>query len=273
MKSPPLMDAPPALTDAEAEAMRRATESIRRQVRANLANLGKPVNLGNLARGPRDEAVFQQTIGLHQATDADFGAVQADGLQIACKPGCNHCCAARVEALAPEVFLIADHIQELAPKERAALMDRLRTHATATATATATANANANAADPAAPWSQRPTCPLLVNGLCSVYAVRPAVCRKAHSLDVRACETGAPQIPQSLRVVVMAQARSQGTSDAFRDIGLVSSRHELASALLLALTDPTAQSRWLAGDAVFAEPVAPPPSPSSPSSPPGRSGP
>jgi Fe-S-cluster containining protein len=250
MKPLPLVHGPPALTDAEAAAMQRAAQAVRRQA------------VANMAQRPREEAVVQQTIWLHQATDAEMASAQADGLKVACQPGCKHCCAARVEALAPEVFLIADQVQQLAPKDKAALVDRLQTHATTTqniaqdAAHDITQNTRQDATQDTTPWSQRPTCPLLVNSLCSVYAVRPAVCRKAHSLDVKACEAGAPQIPQSLRVVVTAQARSQGTSDAFRDVGLVSSRHELASALLLALTDATAQSRWLAGDAVFAQAVA-----------------
>ncbi len=235
MKPLPLVHQLPTLTDAEAAAMQRAAQAVRRQA------------VANMAQRPREEAVVQQTIWLHQATDAEITNAQADGVQMACQPGCNHCCAAQVEALAPEVFLILDQVQQQTPEERAALMGRLRAHATTLTT---------EPAGEAKAWSQRPKCPLLVNGLCSVYAVRPAVCRKAHSLDVKACEAGAPQIPQSLRVVVTAQARSQGTSDAFREIGLVSSRHELASALLLALTDSTAQSRWLAGDAVFAQAVA-----------------
>jgi uncharacterized protein len=234
MKPAPNTDTQHSLTELEAAAMRRAAAGIRQQA------------AHGLAQGPLATAVFQQTMWLHQTTDAEIAGAQADGLQVACQTGCHHCCAAKVEALAPEVFLIVDQVQQQTADERAALMDRLQAHATTD---------SLRGARPAAPWSQRPLCPLLVGGLCSVYAVRPAVCRKAHSLDARACETGAPQIPQSLRVLVTAQARSQGTAQALGDVGLGSSSHELVSALLLALTDTTARARWLAGEAVFAQPV------------------
>lgn len=86
---------------------------------------------------------------------------------------------------------------------------------------------------------------------CTIYDVRPSVCRRAHSLDVRKCEANAPEIPQDLGVVVSIEALSNGTSDACRKLGFNTLGHELGLAVLLALFDESAESRWFNGEPVF----------------------
>ena len=100
-------------------------------------------------------------------------------------------------------------------------------------------------------WSRRPKCPFLKNELCAIYDVRPSVCRKAHSLDVTKCQTGASEIPQNLATMVSVAALTKGMSDAYGRLGFDASGHELGRAVLLALSDPTAESRWCSGEAVF----------------------
>jgi uncharacterized protein len=216
----------PALTDEEAAALLRAAQGLRQQA------------LVQMAQVPLAQAVLAQTQLLQSASDAALEAAVAGGVKIACRAGCSHCCATRVEALVPEVFAIAEALLQKAPDDVARVTEQLRAHA--------------STAGGAAPWRQRPPCPLLVDRLCSVYALRPAACRSAHSLDAKACEAGASQIPQSLRIVVTAQARMKGLSDAVRDVGLLPAQHELVSALLVAMTDPSARGRWLQGENVFA---------------------
>jgi uncharacterized protein len=220
---------PPTLTDAETATFLRVAEGLRQQA------------LTQMVRAPLAQSVFAQTVLLQRSSDAAIESAVAGGLKIACRAGCSHCCATRVEALVPEVFAIADALLQKAPLEVAALIERLRTHV-------------ASAGGPA-PWSQRPPCPLLVDRLCSVYTLRPTACRSAHSLDAKACEAGVSQIPQNLRIVVTALARTKGLSDAVRDIGLVPVQTELVSALLVAMTDPSARGRWLQGEDVFAATV------------------
>src|ERR1035437_7617394 len=45
------------------------------------------------------------------------------GVGVACKAGCNHCCRARVEATAPEIFLIVREI-EARPTDELKQLDR-----------------------------------------------------------------------------------------------------------------------------------------------------
>ena len=160
------------------------------------------------------------------------------GVKIACHAGCSHCCSARVEAMAPEVFRISRELAGRPPDELNHLVQRLNAHVVFQSEAAA--------------WSQRTECPFLISGLCSIYDVRPGVCRKAHSLDVRKCQANASEIPQDLGILVGVEALAKGTSGAYRRLGFDASAHELAQAVLLALSDPSAESRWYTGKAVFA---------------------
>lgn len=160
------------------------------------------------------------------------------GAGLACRPGCNHCCSARVEATAPEIFLIAQDIRSRPPEEASFLVQCLQAHA----------------ATPGelAPWRNRAPCPFLRDQLCSIYQVRPGVCRKAHSLDAEACKRHESVIPQNLAVLLSAEALAKGTADAYRQLGFEASAHELVHAVLLALSDATLETRWHAGELVFA---------------------
>ena len=159
------------------------------------------------------------------------------GVKIACRAGCNHCCHARVETIAPEVFRIARELAGRPPDELDDLVQRLSEHVALN--------------NDASSWNQRTECPFLVNALCSIYDVRPSTCRKAHSLDVRNCQINAPEIPQDLEIVIGVEALAKGTKDAYRSLGFDASGHELVRAVLLALSDPSAESRWYSGNGVF----------------------
>jgi uncharacterized protein len=169
------------------------------------------------------------------------GVVQAAierGVTVACQAGCNYCCSARVEAMAPEVFRIAWSLASRPAAELDALVERLRAHV-----ATQTENAS---------WNQSTQCPFLTNGLCSIYDVRPSVCRKAHSQDAEKCRTNASEIPQDLGIVVGVEALAKGTSDAYARLGFDASGYELGQAVLQVLSNPLAESSWYSGSPVFA---------------------
>jgi len=173
-----------------------------------------------------------------QAVDRVIGAVANRGAHIDCKAGCSHCCSARVEAIAPEIFQIARELELRPAAELTETVDRLQAHIAAPG--------QENAA-----WGHRKSCPFLARNLCSIYEVRPAACRKAHSLDVSKCEAHAPEIPQNLEIVLDAEALLRGTSGAYRQRGFDASGHELVRAVLVALLDPSAQARWYRGEQVF----------------------
>lgn len=185
---------------------------------------------------------------LQRGVDRVVDEAVRQGVQLGCKTGCSHCCSARVEAIAPEVFQIVAELESRSATERSEMVERLMAHAT-------TPN------EEAALWNQRKSCPFLTNRLCTIYQVRPAVCRKAHSLDAEKCEAHAPTIPQNLEIALGAEALQRGTSGAYHQRGLDASSYELVRAVLLAMQDPSALARWYRGEHVFGPATAAPSKP------------
>lgn len=171
---------------------------------------------------------------LHRGLDTVAEQARAAGPQPACQAGCAHCCHLRVEATEPEVFHIAQHLRAQPPAAQADAISALQRHATTAAL---------NPASPA-----RQACSFLVDDRCSIYAHRPAACRKAHSLSVQHCAEQSATIPQNLRLLVDAEALMAGIALAYRDQPMPSSALELNAAMLAALTNPAALHRWYQGD-------------------------
>ena len=172
---------------------------------------------------------------LHRGLDTVAEQARTTGPQPACQAGCAHCCHLRVEATEPEVFHIAQHLRAQPAEALADALSALHRHVTTAAL---------NPTNPA-----RQACSFLVDERCSIYPVRPAACRKAHSLSAPHCAEQSATIPQNLRLLVDAEALMAGTALAYRDQPLPASAHELNAAVLAALNDPAAQARWYQGDA------------------------
>ena len=172
---------------------------------------------------------------LHRGLDTVAEQARTTGPQPACQAGCAHCCHLRVEATEPEVFHIAKHLRAQPAEALADALSALHRHVTTAAL---------NPTNPA-----RQACSFLVDERCSIYPVRPAACRKAHSLSAPHCAEQSATIPQNLRLLVDAEALMAGTALAYRDQPLLASAHELNAAVLAALNDPAAQARWYQGDA------------------------
>lgn len=177
---------------------------------------------------------------LHRAIDTVYQQGEQGTYKPDCKAGCSHCCHLRVEILDAEALQIAEEVRRRPPSELVTLIKRLQAQA-------AMRHAEPSMARTAS------GCAFLDDGLCSIYSVRPATCRKGHSLSVRQCREAASQLPQNLQVIAESEALIAGISAAYREAGLPSASRELSAAVLRALTDDTAKSKWHAGTSVFAD--------------------
>ena len=167
--------------------------------------------------------------------------IRERNVQLACREGCSVCCSLRVDVLAHEVFLIADHIRrEFSAQEMAALLLRLAAHAEKVLPLTPCEHATRNI-----------TCPLLQNDRCSIYAVRPHACRRHHSQDLAACqytfdhpedlETPAAHDRELFRALTEAMHENIA---AYAQLGFDPTIYELGTALHEALHDPEARQHW-----------------------------
>jgi hypothetical protein len=105
---------------------------------------------------------------------------------------------------------------------------------------------------------RRTPCALLsAEGVCQVYTARPLPCIGMVSLDRDACERvfrgpeGSAKIPVDRLWFTVSGAHNLALRLASRDAGLSHRRYELHDALVVALTDPTSEARWLAGEDPF----------------------
>lgn len=161
--------------------------------------------------------------------------------RIGCARGCFHCCTTYVSTSLPEVFRLAQSVYGNGATS-------LRVYAAA-------------AKSKAMPQHQREIgrahCPILVDGACSEYGVRPLVCRAVLSTSLESClrifqqgSTEPFQTPPSLSalrsyLVVMLRA-------ALVIAKLPYQNFELTHALEIALSTPNAEERWLSGENIFA---------------------
>ena len=183
----------------------------------------------------------------HQFYEQTWRYIQSlNVVQHACTAGCAYCCHLTVEASAPEVFLIAAHLNATLPAER---LEEVKAHVRRTAAAVSglSPGERVRAAVP---------CALLQNGQCSVYAVRPTGCRSWNSWDVRACaqvmqDGGGDLRPvQDQRPSGIESGVRAGFAAALQSAGLPEDdtrRCELNTALAIALEDPSALTGWLDG--------------------------
>jgi len=210
------------LSDKEQAAFQ---ESVKKIQALAASHLQKSQNAGSAVRFVKN---------LHRGIDAVASQRNEFGPKAECKTGCAYCCSAKVEATEPEILLIAEALKTRSESEIGTLITKLKQRVEATVVEH--------------PGPHRPGCIFLENSLCSIYEVRPAVCRRAHSLSVESCRTYSSDIPQNIELVLDADALIHGTSAAYKQNNLPSSAHELTGAILMALTDENSELNWYRSD-------------------------
>jgi Fe-S-cluster containining protein len=164
----------------------------------------------------------------------------------ACREGCDWCCHLTVGTSAPEVARIVEYLrQTLSADEFAALRERvLRLD-------------EERRKLPAAKRDKAGLpCALLVDHRCTAYAVRPLTCRGFNSADAAACErfvksSGKTSLPLNASQLRLTTFALDGLGAGLSESGLTGDRLELTAALRIALEEPDAVDRFLAGEPSF----------------------
>lgn len=219
------------LTDEERDALLRGADSVQKIA---TQGLGKATEVTAKIHFVRH---LQRGVDQIQFAANAAASASKDGQGFACQAGCSHCCEVRVEALVPEVLQIVSALKQLPAETLQHWRGRLQTHVAQVKHLSAA--------------QHRVPCVFLQDHLCTIYTLRPAVCRKAHSYHVAACADHHPEIPQSLQVLLQAEALIKGTAAAYAAHQLDSRAHELTQAVLAGLDDETLLSRWENGEAVL----------------------
>lgn len=164
---------------------------------------------------------------------------------IACQKGCNYCCHQEVHATIPEILLIAGTLHErCSPEELKAVKERCRHYIAGSKGLTILQNLQ--------------PCPLLVDGLCSIYENRPLTCRGYFSESVEPCRRGLEHPEDTTNFVKawgldITYAVIEGVKEAIQSHRLDGRRFRLLHALLIILEQPGVIDRFLRGEKVFRE--------------------
>lgn len=167
------------------------------------------------------------------------------GVDLGCRKGCNYCCSALVTCSAPEIFRVAAWLRQNATTAAARIdLSKIAVEA-----------ARRHELTREQMFIERAPCPLLVEGMCGVYPVRPIPCRSLFSMSSEACRlaleensgevpivVGAMQKGEMARTLLLAAVSAAGLSD--RGI-------ELTAGVMAVIDKPDAEARWLAGENVF----------------------
>ena len=197
--------------------------------------------------------IFTDVISLADGIRAALRKVGGPPKPKACRAGCTYCCHFSVEVSVPEVLSLASYINaNFSESELEAV--KTRVHET---------ERRVRGLNSYERLFARVPCPLLLDGKCSVYAARPLVCRGYNSFNWVTCAQDM-NYSRSWRLIPHDEAERDiysnvldGLVTGLKEEGLPSVLLELIAALRIALDQPDAGERWLAGEAVF-EPAAAP---------------
>lgn len=167
---------------------------------------------------------------------------------IPCEVGCNFCCFIQVELSPPEVLILGDYVeQHFSETEKKELLAWSQRSIDLQA---------GKSKKKIAKIRKKLPCPLLKEGKCTAYSVRPLVCRAMHALDPGACEKALKNADLSSPPYYAHRQEiffsiSQGLLTGCRDVGCQSAPLELNRALLDYFTQPRPRERWLQGERIF----------------------
>jgi Fe-S-cluster containining protein len=160
---------------------------------------------------------------------------------LACQAGCAYCCRKPgVLVTLPELLRLLHHVEGLDAEARSSVVERSSAYVAAL---------DGRSFD--VPTNDSIPCPLLLNERCSVYDVRPLVCRGYNSTDAAACrrahDDGRHGVPIFAPLKDVTDGASVGVVEALAEAGRDEGMFDLGTALHLALTSRRSAAA-LAGD-------------------------
>jgi Fe-S-cluster containining protein len=172
-------------------------------------------------------------------------AEEGDRALIACSPGCGSCCVVNVDCLVPEAIAIADQIAAQPMREHARTRTRLEK----------LWQAIRGLDDEERRIAAKECAFLDARGWCSIYPVRPLLCRSITSTDVGRCKAALSDISLEERPPVLMhqfqqqlyQAIFSGFGDGLEQGGLDGRSFQLSGMVRFLLRHPEQKQRLLAG--------------------------
>jgi Fe-S-cluster containining protein len=220
-------------------------------INEELADRVKALVAGTLSGG-RDEAaalgLASQVLSLADQLITYFESANHLPHPIACREGCSFCCYNQVELTPPEALLIGHHVaQNFTTEEKDALRAKVNR--------SLRLKAVKSKKDLARLRRQFP-CPLLLGGRCSIYSVRPLVCRAMHTFEAEACEQelqGGKLGPGEYYAhrYEFVWSISSGLQNGCRELGCQTGILDLSQALHDYLVQGNPVERWISGEEVF----------------------
>lgn len=184
---------------------------------------------------------------VNQQIEAKFDQVRAEGMEVACKPGCSYCCHLRVSILPHEAIALFSYLRsEIRRDQRLRIEQKIQDNAARIAKMTREEHYATNIA-----------CAFLEEGMCMAHTVRPSACSGYHSMDVHECErtfNEPDNFEDALPVIFHLRQFGEYQQDASRAaldrLGLVDAKGELHLMLAALLRTPNLIERWGRGGAI-----------------------
>lgn len=195
------------------------------------------------------KAVLAATAKAQSRLDVTLNGVLAHaGAKLDCRQGCDYCCSFKVEVGAEEVFAMKHYAtSQLSTEQAQAVAERARDNAKTLAGLSQSRRITTNI-----------PCAFLHEHACLVHAVRPAMCRKLHSTDVRRCQQSYDQpgdatVENAEHPVVAAISMTAiaATREGIKDAGYDATIYDLNEVLADAFDNPKCEKRWGQGKKAF----------------------
>lgn len=181
------------------------------------------------------------------AIDADDTIEQHPGDRslIDCGPGCSTCCVVNVSTLLPEGIAIARHIRSQGAVVEKAAVDRLE----------ALWREVRGIDDDDRLYMRRPCAFIDESGSCSIYPLRPLLCRSVTSTDAQTCRDALAGKTFGEETAIMMHQFQQnlyetlftGVADGLERSGLDGRSFQLSGLTRYLLRHPEAEAAWLDG--------------------------